>query len=86
MNSLTVSWRAPTPGGVKSYTVTLKEGTTTKETKTGVSGTTATFADLTTGKEYSVAVLSVAGIVGSGGQNSDSSLSGNFYTSKSVLD
>ena len=82
MNSLTVSWTAPT-AAVTSYTVTVKEGTTTKDTKTGVTGTAATLAGLTPGKEYTVAVVSVAGDGSSGSQSSDP-LSGNFYTSKSV--
>ena len=86
MGSLEVSWTAPTPGGVTSYTVTLKEGTTTKDTQTSVTGTTATFDSLTAGTKYTVEVVSVAGVLNSGGQSSDSSLSGNFYTSKSVLD
>ena len=85
MNSLTVSWTAPTTGDVTSYTVTVKEGTTTKDTKTGVTGTAATLAGLTPGKEYTVAVVYVAGDGSSGSQSSDP-LSGNFYTSKSVLD
>ena len=91
VDSLAVSWTAPTPGGVTSYTVTLKEGTATKGTKTGVTGTTATFDSSTAGKEltagtkYTVEVVSVAGVLNSGGQSSDS-LSGNFFTSKSVLD
>ena len=91
VDSLVVSWTAPN-GAVTSYTVTLKEGTVTKGTKTGVTGTTATFDSSTAGKEltagtkYTVEVVSVAGVLNSGGQSSDSSLSGNFYTSKSVLD
>ena len=85
VDSLAVSWTAPS-GAVTSYTVTVKEGTAIKDTKT-VTGTTATFdssaADkkLTAGTEYTIEVVSVAGVL-----NSDSSLSGNFYTSKSVLD
>ena len=92
MNSLTVSWTAPSSGAVTSYTVTVKEGTTVKDTKTSVTETTATFDSLTVSKkltagtEYSVEVVSVAGVLNSGGQSSDSLLSGNFYTSKSVLD
>ena len=85
VNSLAVSWTAPTPGAVTSYTVTLKEGTTTQDTKSVDSGTAATFTGLIAGKEYTVAVVSVAGVVISGGQSSDP-LSDNFYTSKSVLD
>ena len=83
VNSLAASWTAPTPGAVTSYTVTLKEGSRTKDAKTVVSGAAATFAGLTAGKEYTVAVVSVAGVLSSGGQNSDP-LSHNFYTSKSV--
>ena len=86
VDSLKVSWTASTTGSV-TYTVTLNEKdiTTGKETKTNVSGTAATFAGLTAGKEYTVAVVSVAGVVSSGGQNSDP-LADNFFTSKSVLD
>ena len=85
MYSLTVSWTAPTSGAGTSYTVTLKEGTTTKDTQTGVTGTTATFDSLTSGTQYAVAVVSVIGYLGYGGQNS-ASLSDDFYTSKSFLD
>ena len=84
LNSLTVSWTAPSSGAVTSYTVTLKEGTITKVTKPGVTETTATFDSLTAGTKYTVEVVSVAGVLTSGGQSSDSLLSGNFYTSKSV--
>ena len=85
VNSLAVSWTAPTTGSVTSYTVTVKEkdSASIKETKTGDSGTAATFTGLTAGKEYTVAVVSVAGVVSSGGQNSDP-LSHDFYTSKLV--
>ena len=92
VDSLAASWTAPTHGAVTSYTVTLKEDTTTKDTKTGVTETTVTFDSLpddkklTAGTEYTVEVVSVAGVLNSGGQSSDSPLSGNFYTSKSDLD
>ena len=85
VNSLAVSWTRPSTGAVTSYTVTVKEkdSDSIKETKPGVSGTAATFAGLIAGKQYTVAVVSVAGVVNSGGQNSDS-LSHDFYTSKLV--
>ena len=85
VNSLEVSWTAPTTGSVTSYTVTVKEkdSASIKETIPVDSGTAATFTGLAAGTEYTVTVVSVAGVVSSGGQNSDP-LSDNFYTSKSV--
>ena len=85
MNSLEVSWTPPATGSVTSYSVTVKEkgSDSIKETKP-VSGTTATFTDLAAGTEYTVAVVSVAGVVSSGGQSSDS-LGDDFFTSKSVM-
>ena len=87
VDALTISWTAPTTGSVTSYTVTVKEkdSASIKETKSVVSGTAANFAGLTAGKEYTVTVVSVAGVVSSGGQNSDP-LTDNFFTSKSVVD
>ena len=78
MNSLAATWDAPTTGGVTTYTVTLKEGSTAKETAPVVSGTTKTFNGLTAGNEYTVVVVSVIG-----GQSSDP-VENKFYTSKSV--
>ena len=75
MNSLTATWDAPTTGGGTTYTVTLKEGSTTKTSTPGVSGTT--FNSLTAGMEYTIVVVSVIG-----GQTSDS-VENKFYTSKS---
>ena len=82
MNSLTATWVAPTTGGGTKYTVTLKEGSTTKDTNNDVSGTTTTFSSLTAGNEYTIVVVSVIGDVNSGGQTSDS-VENKFYTSKS---
>ena len=82
MNSVTATWDAPTTGGGTKYTVTLKEGSTTKDTNNDVSGTTTTFSSLTAGTEYTVVVVSVIGDLSSGGQSSDS-VEGKFYTSKS---
>ena len=82
MDSLAATWDAPTTGGVTTYTVTLKEGSTVKETAPVVSGTTKTFNGLTAGNEYTVVVVSVIGDLNSGGQSSDP-VEGKFYTSKS---
>ena len=77
VNSLTLTWEAPTSGGVTTYTVTLKEGDTIKYTTPDVIGTTTTFNNgLTAGKEYTVVVVSVIG-----GQNSQA-VEADFYTSK----
>ena len=85
VNSLAVSWTAPTSGAVTSYSVTLKDksGNPAKDPQTVTGTTTASFTGLAAGTEYTVTVVSVAGVVSSGSQNSDP-LSDDFFTSKSV--
>ena len=79
VDSLKPTWVAPTAGGDVTYTVTLKDGASVKETKEDITETTTTFNVLTAGKQYTIMVVSVIG-----GQNSDP-LQGNFYTSKEFI-
>ena len=83
VNSLTVTWINPTPGGGTSYTVTLKDGESTVKTKNSISETTATFSSLTAGKQYTVVLVSEIGDLSNGGQSS-AEAQDTSYTSKSA--
>ena len=79
VSSVTVEWTAATSGAGSTYTVTLKDGDTVKETTTGITGTTTDFNSLTAGKQYTAVVVSV-----NGNQSSDP-VQGIVYTSKSEM-
>lgn len=80
LNSLTVKWDGPvSPGLAERYTVELTEKSGSKKE---IITKTATFDNLTSGKQYTVVVVALSGDLSSGGQKSDN-LMGHFYTSKS---
>ena len=75
INSMCVSWNKPILGRVERYYVYLRDVTYSKKEVPGSGNNTETFDGLTSGKEYTVAVVAV-----SGHQRSDS-LNGTFFTS-----
>ena len=82
VDSLTVTWDAPTSGEVGKYTVEVTGVSGSKKDITNIDSRTAEFTGLIAGKQYTVVVAAVSGVPGSGGQKSDNTV-GHFYTSKS---
>ena len=82
VDSLTVTWDAPTSGEVGKYTVEVTEVSGSKKNIPNINSRTAEFTGLIAGKQYTVVVAAVSGVPSSGGQKSDNTV-GHFYTSKS---
>ena len=80
---LAVTWEAPSSGLVEKYTVKLKHIPGTSQDVMVSSQRRAQFTGLIAGKQYTVVVAAVSGVLGSGGQKSEDA-EGQFYTSKST--
>ena len=79
---LTVTWAAPSSGLVEKYTVKLKDIPGTSRDVIVTSPKQEKFTGLIAGKQYTVVVAAVSGVLGSGGQKSGDAEE-QFYTSKS---
>ena len=79
---LAVTWDAPVSGLVEKYTVKFKDIPGTSQDVMVSSARRAQFTGLIAGKQYTVVVAAVSGVLGSGGQKSEDA-EGQFYTSKS---
>ena len=75
INSARVSWNKPFLGRVERYYVYLRDVTYSKKEVPGSGNNTETFVGLTSGKEYTVAVVAVSG------DQRSASLNGTFVTS-----
>ena len=81
VNSLTVTWDAPSTGLVDKYKIELG-GVSNSQEIDATNTRTAEFTSLIAGKQYSVVVVAISGTVGAGGQQSDGA-EGSYYTSES---
>ena len=77
VTSLTVTWDVPDSGVWTGYTASVQEENMADQTVSGSGTRTATFTGLTSGKMYTVVVVTESGNQKSAG------LRNSFYTSKS---
>ena len=75
INSVRVFWNKPNFGRVERYYVYLRDVTYSKKEVPGSGNKTETFDGLTSGKEYTVAIVAVCG------DQRSVSLNGTFFTS-----